>query len=712
MPEIDTLVATPACERHPRSRPRRAIAVLVLAILGTGCFLFHGQLVSSDEILMMSQAVALTTEGRLTFPEIYQRTTSPYGILCAAQGVPWVGMQLALDRMGLWGGASPPSLPTLANVLNVMLLGLYFRAWSRRAGASEAAATLSALALCLATPLLPYAQSFFSEPATALALMGIAYHLRLGWREPGAEEYAVASASPRALPMDAYRAGVWMAAGVHLRVITGVLWPLWFAVAWRQCRADGLAPREAARVLLRLAVFPALGALALLGINEALRGNPLNFGYETSDFTTPAATGLHGLLFSPDRGLFLQAPLIWLALAGWGLRWRRIGFATKAIAGLAAIWLGFHATFWTWHGGWTPGPRFLLPLLPLLFLPVPLLLDHWRDWGGWRKILVLIVIAWGGAQALAQTLVNPLDWNNELWGLLGQIESRFLFEPQVGSWRGIWTLLGDGALRPVWLASGGPEGAPGLAIWGFPLCGLIFLIGAVAAAGPREIGEELKRAGSECLAWMHGAGRIPTAVLALWVIALPAVWLLSGPRGLERTMHRDGIIETRLDRRLREMHPSGGDATATNRRWERIHWKGYLDLPLDGEYGFYLKARGRYRIAVAGKVMFANADAEKPQHLDSGTLRLTPGLYPVEIVLEPATDQSARMNLYWKWPGEGRLLEPVSGEYLLPREPTGTENALTRLRRRAALVTLLIAGTTGLLTGLDRRRRTAKPTNP
>lgn len=702
MPEPEVAVAPPAC----KPRPRREVAVLVLAILGAGGLLFHGQLVSSDEILMMSQAVALTTEGRLTFPELYGRTTSPYGILCAVQGTPWVALQLGLDRMGLWGGSSPPALPTLANVINLLLLGLYFRAWSRRVGASEAASTLSALALCLATPLLPYAQSFFSEPATALALVGIGYHLRLGWAVRCSEVSDAPRARPRtSAPLDAFRVGLWMAAGAHLRVITGVLWPLWFAVAWRQCRAEGLSPRDAARVLLRMAVFPALGVVGLLGINQAVRGSLLNFGYETSDFTTPAATGLHGLLFSPERGLFVQVPLIWLALAGWGLHWRRAGFAARAIAGVGVIWLAFHATFWTWHGGWTPGPRFLLPLLPLLFLSVPLLLDRWRDWGGGRKALVLLVAAWGAAQALAQTLVNPLDWNNELWGLLGQVESRFLFEPQVGSWRGMWTLLGDGAPRPVWLTGGGREGLPGLAIWGFPLVGLILWVGAVAAAGPGKIGTELKQAGNECLAWMHGAGRIPTAVLALWVIILVPVWLLSGPRGLERTLLDAEGIETRLDRRLREARQPG-DTLPPDRRWERIQWKGYMDLPLDGEYGFYLKARGRYRIAVAGKVVFANADAEKPQHLDSGTLRLSPGRYPVEIMLEPSADQSARMHLYWKWPGEGRLLEAVSGEYLLPRELTGMETLLTRLRRRALPLTLTIAVTAGLLAGLRRRNHT------
>ncbi|MCS7287357.1 MAG: hypothetical protein NZ653_09515 [Anaerolineae bacterium] len=67
--------------------------------------------------------------------------------------------------------------------------------------------------------------------------------------------------------------------------------------------------------------------------------------------------------YSPGKSIFLFAPPV--ILAPWGLA--RL-WAEMLFGGVFLLYLLFHAKWWTWHGGWSWGPRFLVLSIPFLVL--------------------------------------------------------------------------------------------------------------------------------------------------------------------------------------------------------------------------------------------------------------------------------------------------------------------------------------------------------
>jgi hypothetical protein len=78
------------------------------------------------------------------------------------------------------------------------------------------------------------------------------------------------------------------------------------------------------------------------------------------------------LLFSA-KGLFTLAPVLVMGVVGIVLL-RRRGHRAEAwvIGGLAVAYLVYNSGYWLPYGGGTPGPRFLMPVVPFLALPLAL----------------------------------------------------------------------------------------------------------------------------------------------------------------------------------------------------------------------------------------------------------------------------------------------------------------------------------------------------
>ena len=108
------------------------------------------------------------------------------------------------------------------------------------------------------------------------------------------------------------------------------------------------------------------------------------------------------LLFSPP-GLLRMTPLVALGVVGTVLMYRR-GFRAEAvtIATVAFAYLIYNAGYVLPFGGAVPGPRFLIPALP--FLAVPLAL-------AFRRLPLTTLTAAGASAALmaAVTVTNPMD---------------------------------------------------------------------------------------------------------------------------------------------------------------------------------------------------------------------------------------------------------------------------------------------------------------
>lgn len=130
------------------------------------------------------------------------------------------------------------------------------------------------------------------------------------------------------------------------------------------------------RLLPHLSAFVLGGAI--FGWYNWLRfGNPIYTGMGHSaveTFSTPIPLGLYGQFFAPGNGLFLYAPYLIPPLVVAGVMLGRTGlyrdrFMLTLAVGVVAYLL-VHSAWHSWMGGWSWGPRRVIPLLGLLHLSV------------------------------------------------------------------------------------------------------------------------------------------------------------------------------------------------------------------------------------------------------------------------------------------------------------------------------------------------------
>ena len=178
---------------------------------------------------------------------------------------------------------------------------------------------------------------------------------------------------------------------------------------WRAAAPAALITGTAAALLIRVNLlwFGSLfGAAPMLeALHDQVHGVSTSFRL--------SATGLLGLLVSPNRGLLVFSPIV--LVAAWAAgpmrreRWRD-PLRWCAIAALAQFLL--YGSYTVWWGGHTYGPRYMLDLLPLM---VPLAAA-----GGARlqsrllKAAAVLALAWSIVVAGTGAFFHPNDrWNTD-----------------------------------------------------------------------------------------------------------------------------------------------------------------------------------------------------------------------------------------------------------------------------------------------------------
>ena len=102
-------------------------------------------------------------------------------------------------------------------------------------------------------------------------------------------------------------------------------------------------------------------------------GNPVN---PLSKFSTPLDIGLKGLLTSSSRGLLVFSPIAVLTIPSFYLLGKSKRQEAIILGSVFLINLFTYAKWYMWNGGGSYGPRFLVPSLPLLFIPFFALIDR------------------------------------------------------------------------------------------------------------------------------------------------------------------------------------------------------------------------------------------------------------------------------------------------------------------------------------------------
>lgn len=174
----------------------------------------------------------------------------------------------------------------------------------------------------------------------------------------------------------------------------------------------------------RLALWRMIVAGIPLGLlfaayNYATFETPLPVGYNYSinwqtehetgflSLTSPTLERFYGLTFSPIRGIFVMSPFLLFAIPGlywmWQQRKDQRGVALVLLL-VPAVFLTYNASSVMWWGGHTVGPRYLVPMLPFMCLPIIFAFNRLfsRAWGrllaGLAVVLSILVT---GAMTIA-----------------------------------------------------------------------------------------------------------------------------------------------------------------------------------------------------------------------------------------------------------------------------------------------------------------------
>lgn len=342
----------------PSAPTDRSVAVRLAAAVALFLLLLgQAQVTVLDGSSMLAVARSIVHDGNLSVPPELGvlghdgAYYSKYGLL-----LPLLSMLPVLivqpigtvtGHVGLLEGAVAASLmPVICGALAAALFAL-----GRRLGAPRPAALLVAAGTVLGTYLLPYGRDFFTEPLVALGLVVML---------------------ERALAGRSAAAGAALAFAVLARPQSAAFVPL--LLLYLYLRGGGVS------AVLRTLPPLAIAAAATVGYNLLRFADALQFGYrEPGDhgFSTPLHEGAGGLLFSPEKSVFLFAPAIVLVPFAVVALWRHHRAIVALALGLFAAVFVLAALWWSWEGGWSWGPRLILPGVAVLFgLLAPWIGDH------------------------------------------------------------------------------------------------------------------------------------------------------------------------------------------------------------------------------------------------------------------------------------------------------------------------------------------------
>jgi hypothetical protein len=280
---------------------------------------------------------------------------SPYAIGLSLLMLPLVAVGAAIlnDPRALVTLLEPTTTAATVVLLNLLLVDL---------GCSWRRSLLISLCYAFGTLAWYYTGVLFTEPVIAFCLVGAVLSLRYYRRRGEWHWLLIAGASAGTAVLMRWDSALLVAAPLGFYGLVGVL----------------RSPETIFRRALSLAVLgvPIMFAVTANLIYDLFRFHEALGGAYKADpfgFSTPLLKGLFGLWLSPGVGLFVYMPILLMSLVAWRWFYQRWPIEAVLIAVLFLLRTVFYARYWAWEGGATWGPRYLVPLLPLLLVPLAFL---------------------------------------------------------------------------------------------------------------------------------------------------------------------------------------------------------------------------------------------------------------------------------------------------------------------------------------------------
>lgn len=412
----------------PQNSNNRTLPGIALMLLVGSIYLltFTGAHISNDEVFLFDSTESLARDGNfdrtLTFDLIpIAGATSNQEPLHAIAALPLYAAANSVDGIGLVHAAW--MLNVIVTLATVMLL--YWGGLSL--GYDWIVSGSAALLYGLATFAFSFSTTFFREPLTAFFSLVVVL-ATLSLFNVGTKGHRVV------LPV------VWMLVGtfgIALTKASGLLILMLVAILLLPTRRWFQSlPKNPQRALPMIGVV--LTGLALYGLFNALSGSGFQSRYSPETILN-TLTGIDGRLMlqsvigyqiSPGRSIWLYSPALLLAV--WGLWIERRASSRRLLIGIAlsipTMSLAFamiHDDLWWGGNGW--GPRYFVPLLPIMalgFFPaVAALRTRSRRTQRFAAVLVIISVSvqllgmlvdvWDYYLLLVANRILP--WEHGLW---------------------------------------------------------------------------------------------------------------------------------------------------------------------------------------------------------------------------------------------------------------------------------------------------------
>lgn len=362
---------TPTSPSELSTRDRYAAFLIVGLLFACYLLTYTGVIQSSDGLAMFTTAESMVRRealdsNQILWMDVQQGSFGPDGNLYNRKGLGLTLLALPLVWLArLWPSVGLVQAALLLNpLLTAWTGGLIYRT-GRRLEWSRTTATVTALAFGLATLAWPYTQTFFSDSLSAWGLFA-AFYCMLAFRSSGLKRYLLLGGIAWGL---AYLSRV-----VNLLTLPIYLAALAFVIGrWRYERVQDIVRDLPALFGYNWRPFasfliPVVGAGVLsLWWNWARFGSIWSTGYlESEQFNGVWLAGIVGLLFSPGRGIFFYSPILLLAFPGalWFRRYRP--WILGMFSTIIVLYVVVYGKWYMWHGGFSWGPRFIVPTLPFL----------------------------------------------------------------------------------------------------------------------------------------------------------------------------------------------------------------------------------------------------------------------------------------------------------------------------------------------------------